>query len=195
MKQQSDTVKKQTLYIAVAAALLIGFLGGVMYSAFQTPSTTTTAATDREHNHDGRQEVIDALIKQTNEQPDNGEAWTQLGHAYFDSDRYGEAIQAYEKALTIRPGDTNVMTDLGVMYRRNNDPQKAVDTFDKVLQRDPRHQQARFNKGVVLLNDFNDKEAAVAEWKKLVAMNPMAKAPSGTPLSEIIEQIEKSNTQ
>lgn len=190
MKETSNSVKKQTLYICIAASLLVGFLGGVMYSAFQTPAPGINNAA--EHNHDDQQAVIASLVKRTQDQPDDSEAWTQLGHAYFDSDQFANAIEAYQKSLAIQPGNTNVMTDLGVMYRRNGQSDKSLATFDKVLKMEPGHEQARFNKGVVLLNDFNDKPGAIAQWKRITQINPEAKAPSGALLSDIITQIENS---
>ena len=188
MPATGSQVKKQTLYISIATSLLIGFVCGVLYSALQTPPSTSSS--EAEHTHDQATAAIQGLEKQTQDNPNNSQAWVKLGHAYFDSDQPGNAIKAYEKALQLIPGDINVMTDLGVMYRRNSQPKEAIATFDKVLQQDPSHEQARFNKGVVLLSDLNDKKGAIAEWEKLVAINPFAKTPSGTTIKEIISQVE-----
>jgi cytochrome c-type biogenesis protein CcmH/NrfG len=189
MPPTGSHVKKQTLYISIATSLLIGFVCGVLYSALQTPASMS----EEEHNHDEATAAIQALEQQTQDTPDDSQVWVKLGHAYFNSDQPDNAIKAYEKALELIPGDINVMTDLGVMYRRNNQPKVAIATFDKVLQQDPNHEQARFNKGVVLLGDLNDKEGAIAEWKKLIAINPFAKTPSGTTVKEIISQMENQS--
>ncbi len=188
MPTNSNFVKKQTILIAVALAFGVGFFSGIIYSVYKSPAD--------DHNHAPAAEnsasaTITALELETQTNPDNDQAWVQLGHAYFDSEQFQKAITAYNKSLELLPGDTNVMTDLGVMYRRNGQPEIAIATFDKVLELDPGHEQARFNKGVVLLNDLNDKEGTIAEWKKLVEQNPFAAAPSGTLLSEIIDQISQ----
>lgn len=192
MDQSSDYVKKQTLYISIGAALLIGFLSGVVYSVYNAPAFQNQAASDP-HDHEQETSVIPSLELETQKNPDNVQAWVELGHAYFDSEQPAKAITAYEKALTILPGNTNVMTDLGVMYRRNGQSDKAIATFDAVLKLTPEHEQARFNKGVVLLNDLNDKQQALAEWRKILESNPAAKAPSGAPLGELIKQIAESS--
>ncbi|MBM9510873.1 tetratricopeptide repeat protein [Desulfogranum marinum] len=186
MSQKGSQVKKQTLYISIATSLLIGFVCGVLYSALQTPSLMST----EEHTHDQATAAIESLEQQTSNNPDDREAWVNLGHAYFDSDQPSNAIKAYRKALELMPGDMNVMTDLGVMYRRNKQPKEAIAIFDKVLQQDPNHEQARFNKGVVLLSDLDDRKAAIVEWKKLVVINPLAATPSGTTVKELILQLE-----
>lgn len=184
----ATTVRKQTLYICIIVALLIGFVGGVLYSAYQTPTAPPQAQTAN-----NKEEIIASLELQTQKNPNDAGAWSQLGHAYFDSDQPQKAITAYEKVLELTPSNINVMTDLGVMYRRAQKPEQAIAIFNKVLELEPGHHQARFNKGVVLLNDLNDKQAAIAEWNKLVQLNPEAKTPSGSLVKDIIKQLEGQN--
>jgi cytochrome c-type biogenesis protein CcmH/NrfG len=182
-------VKKQTLYLAVVAALILGFLGGVIFSVYRAPAISS-APQEEAHDHEAAK-AIATLEKATRDKPGDGQAWVQLGHAYFDSGQAKQAIEAYNKALELLPGDLNVMTDLGVMYHQDTQHQKAIDIFNQVLKIDPKHQQARFNKGVVLLTGLNDRKAALAEWKTLVQYHPMAAAPSGKPVRELIDQMEK----
>ena len=121
--------------------------------------------------------------------PTNVEAWTRLGHVYFDTNNPAKAIRAYEKSLELRPDDPNVLTDLGVMYRRNGQPDKALAAFDRAIAVDPRHEQSRFNKGIVLRYDMNDREGAVKVWEELLAINPNALVPNGQPVSEAIKSL------
>ena len=124
--------------------------------------------------------------------PDNIEAWTQLGNHYFDTGNFAKAINAYNKSLALNPNNANVLTDLGVMYRRNGNPVEAVASFDKAIAVDPNHQTARFNKGIVQLNDLNDRAGAIKTWQELVAIKPDATAPNGQLISEIILEIQKN---
>ena len=184
-------VKKQTLYLAIVAALIIGFLGGVVYSVYRAPA-------DNAQPHIAEQqkaaaEAIVSLEKATSDNPGNGQTWVELGHAYFDTGQAKKAIAAYTKALELLPGDLNVMTDLGVMYHEDKQHQKAIDLFDQVLKLDPQHEQSRFNKGVVLLTGLGDRKRAIAEWKTLVQYKPMAAAPSGAMVSELIKQLENED--
>jgi len=184
-------VKKQTLYLAIVAALIIGFLGGVLYSVYRTPADSGQPQTAEQQK--AVAEAIASLEKATKDDPGNGLTWVELGHAYFDAGQAKQAIAAYTKALELLPGDLNVMTDLGVMYHQDHQHQKAIDLFDEVLKIDPKHEQSRFNKGVVLLTGLNDRKRALAEWKTLVEYKPMATAPSGTLVSELIDQLEKED--
>ncbi len=185
----SGYVKKQTLYLAVIGAIILGFIGGVMYSIYRMPSLNG-AAEQAVHQHEIA-ETIASLEQATKDNPDNNQAWVELGHAYFDTGQAQKAIAAYTQALTLMPGDLNVMTDLGVMYHQNKQHQKAIELFDQVLKTDPQHEQARFNKGVVLLTGINDHDAALAEWKTLLKYHPMAAAPSGKLVGELVDHLEK----
>ena len=80
---------------------------------------------------------------------------------------------------------------MGVMYRRSGEPQEAVKAFDEAIKINPQHEISRFNKGVVLLHDLNDQEEAIKAWEALVALNPDVKAPSGTPVRELLKQFKE----
>ncbi|MBV5316689.1 MAG: tetratricopeptide repeat protein [Desulfobulbaceae bacterium] len=184
-------VKKQTLYLAMVAALILGFLGGVIYSVYRTPAgDMQPQATNQSQEATA---ALASLEKATRDNPSNGQTWVDLGHAYFDTGQAKQAIAAYVKALELEPENLNVMTDLGVMYHQDNQHAKAIELFDQVLKLDSKHEQARFNKGVVVLVGFNDRKRAIAEWKTLVEYHPMAAAPSGKMVADLIEQLEKED--
>ena len=192
-------IKKEWMYLYVAIALFVGFVGGVIYSAYRTPAVADNRQ-EAGHQHEtaaasAASPAITALEKATKDNPKDAQAWVALGHAYFDTDQAKQAIDAYNRALELLPGDLNVMTDLGVMYHQDNQHRKAVEIFDQVLRGNPEHEQARFNKGVVLLTGLNDPKAALAEWKILVRYHPMAAAPSGKMVADLIDQLEQETAK
>ena len=135
-----------------------------------------------------------ALERELAANPNNEVALVELGHAYFDTDQPLKAIESYNKALTINPNNSFVWTDLGVMYRRSGQPQKALESFDKAIALEPSQEQARFNKGVVLMYDLNDAQAALKVWEELLSINPAAKAPNNVLVADIIAQVKESLT-
>lgn len=200
--EKTSTITKETMIIIAVATFVIGFLSGIVFSVYKLgPASSTPQATssqpmlqtpagsglDEETNA-----AILALEREVTVHADNVMAWTQLGHRYFDTNQPGKAIKAYNKALELDPNVPDVWTDLGIMYRRNGQPVDALKSFDKACEIDPAHQQARFNRGVVYLNDLNDPQKAIEVWKQLLASNPEALAPNGQPLGELIKGIEKS---
>jgi len=195
---EGNFVKKETMLIVALIALVVGFLGGIFYSALQSGPTgrvqTTSAPPQQQQQQPpglSREQAsnILRLEQEVLADPTNVGAWTQLGHVYFDINNPAKAINAYEKSLELRPDEPNVLTDLGVMYRRNGQPDKALAAFDKAIALDPRHEQSRFNKGIVLRYDMNDREGAVKAWEDLLKINPNAMAPNGLPVSEAIKSL------
>ena len=136
--------------------------------------------------------VIPALEEKVAANPQDAEAWARLGHGYFDSDDPANAIRAYKKSLGLKPGNANVLTDMGVMYRRKGNPQEAIRCFDKAIEIDPKHRQSRYNKGIVLMHDLKNPEAAIKAWEELVNIYPDTKNQEGIPLKEAIEKFRSS---
>lgn len=189
---EGNFVKKETMFIVALITLVIGFLGGVFYSALQSSGPPQPQQQQQQQQSGMTNEQARAILSLEQEvaaNPSNVDAWTQLGHVYFDTNNPSKAIRAYEKSLELRPNDPNVMTDLGVMYRRSGQPDKALEIFDKVISIDPSHEQSRFNKGIVLRYDMNDREGAIKAWEELLKLNPNAQAPNGIPVSEAIKSL------
>jgi len=188
--KKSGYVKTQTLMFAVFVSFFVGFFAGIVLTILKTDHVPS--GTPQQGNPQQRREAHAAQIQQleqeTSANPKNIGAWIQLGHLYFDTDQYGQAIGAYRAALEQDPANADVWTDLGVMDRRNKQPREAIQSFDQALQVDPRHQIALFNKGVVLIHDLKDNAIGVEAWSRLVAINPQASAPSGEPISNLIRK-------
>ena len=142
-----------------------------------------------------RPDMIASLEDETAKNPQNTKAWVQLGNEYFDSSQHEKAIWAYQKALELDPNNANAWTDLGVMYRRSGKPQEALQAFDKAIEVDPNHEPSRLNKGIVLLHDMQDFDGAIAAWEGLLAVNPVAMAPTGRSVDEMIQQMKKQRDE
>ena len=201
MSKQKETngqyVKKETMLVVALVAIIVGFLGGVVFSAYNSspglnvPAGGLSGQASQEQNISNKlTPEINDLEKELSLNPENIETLIRLGNLYFDTDQHGKAIMAYNKALELNPGNPNVLTDLGVMYRRKGQPLEAIKAFDKAIKIDPRHEASRFNKGVVLLHDLNDSEGAIRAWEELVEVNPFAKAQGGGLVVELIEKIK-----
>jgi cytochrome c-type biogenesis protein CcmH/NrfG len=187
-KAVSGYVKTETMLVVMLIALGVGFLGGVTLAVYKSSAKNMPAA-GMSQDPDRRQ-MAQALEDEVQQRPDNEGAWVQLGHIYFDQNQHAEAIRAYEKALELNPNNADILTDVGVMYRRDGQPRKAVEAFDKAAALDPKHEPSRFNKGIVLMHDLKDQPGAVAAWKDLLAVNPLAQAPNGQTVDELVQHYE-----
>jgi len=168
-------MKKETLLLVVIV-LIVGVLVGILVSktgkgpgkTAQAPSAPPQAAAPVVN----RQQTIQMLEGLVAKDPTNRNAWTELGHNYFDSDQPVKAIEAYDKALALGPDDPNVLTDQGLMFRRLGQYDRAIENFSKANAIDPNHPQSLFNMGVVYRYDLQDFRKAKEAWSKYLALNP-----------------------
>ena len=198
-------IKKETVVMLTLVALVIGFFGGITFSVFKSPTSPQQLANVQQpaqHPQENAQAQANAAAKEkqileiekelaTN--PKKTEAWINLGNLYFDTNQFEKAVKAYSKSLELKPDNPGVLTDLGVMYRRLGKPNDAIAAFEKAFQVDPKHEQSRFNKGVVQIADLNDRAAAIKTWEELLQINPFSQAPNGQLLKDILEHVKKTS--
>jgi len=120
---------------------------------------------------EGRVQALTTIITSD---PTNAGAHVQLGNAYFDAERYPDAIKYYEQALAIDPKNVDASTDLGVSYYYSNRADEALEQFDHSLSLDPNHTKTLLNQGIVLAFGKQNLEAAAESWTKVVAIAPQS---------------------
>ncbi|MGD8740061.1 MAG: tetratricopeptide repeat protein, partial [Desulfobacterales bacterium] len=192
---QGQYVRKETFLMVSLLALAVGFFGGVVFTVFKSDSKAPVASAPAQMGAPapapGDSDRVAALERQTQADPGNVNAWTQLGNAYFDAQQYEKAISAYRKSLELNPNNANVWTDLGVMYRRAGNPEEAIKAFDQAIAVDPKHEVSRMNKGIVMLHDLNDFDGAIQAWEGLLEVNPVALAPNGVSIDQMVTELKK----
>lgn len=164
----------QNKAILVGGGFIAGLVVGVVIMNF-TGSTGGGRVSDAPAPITGGQQQGPDRVKLTREiaqaeeivrkDPQNYQAWVQIGNDYFDLGEAQKSIDAYQRALAIKGDDPNVLTDMGVMYRQVKDFPKAIAAFRKAAAVGPNHPQSRMNLGVVLMHDVNDKPGAIAAWE------------------------------
>lgn len=198
MTTTEKMVKKETLLIAIAISLLLGFLTGTIFTTYKLgPSKNTASQPDNGHEQQGitlnneQSKAIAALETEVEKNHANGDAWNRLGNLYYDTNQFKKAITAYTHALDLVPANADILTDLGVMYRLDKQPDKAIESFDKAIQINPRHEPSRLNKGVVLLYDLGRIPEALQTWQELLGVNPNAMTANGQSVRDLVADVTK----
>lgn len=188
----SNKAKIKHSAVGIIISLLIGFVGGVVFSAYKTPDILSqipgnqeTARTDEEVARH-----IKHLEDKAAENDQDATAWTELAHAYFEANAFEKAIQAYQRVLALTPDNADIYTDLGVMYRRNKQPQEAIKAFEKAIELAPTNLHALFNVGIVLFHDLNDKEGAIKAWEKVATIEPDYQLSTGQTIKQLLANVK-----
>jgi cytochrome c-type biogenesis protein CcmH/NrfG len=202
-RTETKHVRMEITVIIALIALVVGFFAGEIFDLSKSsrptipvqPSPPARQPSQMPSLTPQQGRRIFELEREVASNPGNAEAWTELGHVYFDGNDVKQAIRAYKKALDLNPYDADVWTDLGVMYRRNKQPLEAMAAFNKAADIDPRHEQSRFNKGIVLMHDLDDREGAIKAWEELLKVSPNAKAGMGQSVREMVEGLKKEQKE
>jgi cytochrome c-type biogenesis protein CcmH/NrfG len=122
------------------------------------------------------QEMADAqaapLLDKLKSDPGNPGLLTSIGNLYYDAQRYPIAVDYYARALKARPSDAAVRTDMGTAYWYMGNAPAAIVEFDKALIYEPDNPNTLFNRGLVKWKGKTDGAGALADWEKLLAVNP-----------------------
>jgi cytochrome c-type biogenesis protein CcmH/NrfG len=135
-------------------------------------------------------EEIRQLEQLARQSPKSAEAWTMLGNALMDSNRFAEAADAYGKSLDLEPKNVNVRVDRGTCLRNMGKPKEAIEEYRKALKIDPNHVNANRNTGVVLTYDLNDKKGAIKAFEKYLEVAPMA--PDAAQIRQLVQELKAS---
>jgi len=197
-------MKKETVILYVAIALVVGFVGGVTIGILwvtrgaekpamvQKPQMTPPPAPMQAPPGRDFVEVaskIQTLKEIVTKDPKNLPAWVELGNLYFDSHQPKEAIEAYSQYLKVKPDHPDIRTDMGIMYRELRQFDRAIEEFKKAAQSDPKHANSRYNIGIVLLHDKQDINGAIKAWEDYLKVDP-----NSEKAQRIRAQIEKMKT-
>jgi len=155
------------------AFVVLGTLMAVSVVAASLGLGTGNTASQQASDEADIEQVVAPLLERLQQNPADEAAMVALGNAYYDSDRWEEAVPWYEKALQATPENTDVRTDLGTAYFYSGDLAKAKEQWSKVLEQDPDKVQAHYNMGLLYLHQSPaDTESAAREWETVIKLAP-----------------------
>jgi len=116
-----------------------------------------------------KHEALTALERLVEQKPDDVRALVRLSHAYTDSDRVPEAIDAAERAAALAPADAQVFTLLGQLYLRLGDNGLSVERCRRAIRLDRNAQAAYVTMAdaLLFLGRQDDSHAAIIEMERV----------------------------
>ncbi len=172
--------------LAAVVCLMVGIAGGwwmgglpatrlaltQQAQAVSAPVPSATAVTPR----DEAAAQAAPLLKRIESNPQDVEALIGLGNVYYDARQYQPAIDAYSRVLVLRSADASVRTDMATAYWYLGNTDRALAEFDKALASAPDNPNTLFNRGLVRWRGKQDSRGALADWRKLLAIDPSYEA-------------------
>jgi len=120
----------------LSAVLLLVFLQGSAVAQAQAPENLEEAAiTAAEAGDYPKAEALWKKLLELN--PQDADAYYNLGVTYGLSGRLPEAIATFTHYLTLQPNDPGAYNNLGAAYFRQGDWAQAAANYEKALALDP----------------------------------------------------------
>jgi cytochrome c-type biogenesis protein CcmH/NrfG len=144
--------------VPLLVGALLGFIVGYFAGGGRRPAPSSASAETETKSASG--DRFRQLRQALDRDPENPKLWTSLGNAYYDTDDWDHAIEAYEKARRRAASDPNLLSDLGAAYRNRGELKRALSLFEKARAADPDHWPSLLN--LVLCEAFDVRAAAAA---------------------------------
>lgn len=152
--------------VPVAATLLYLYLGSVQgLVAPPHPAADLSSITA-----DQFRDMTAKLATRMQQNPGDAEGWKMLGRAYRAMERYGEANEAYKKALELQPQDADLLADyaesLGLSGGRSlaGEPSRLL---DRALKIDPHNTKVLTLLGSAAF-ERKDYKSAIGYWETVL---------------------------
>lgn len=169
--------------IAVAAALALPVLAGLLYTQLGRPDLPDQPFAARERAPDDPERPsVDAMVARLEERlavsPNDLDGWLMLGRSRGVLGQPEAATAAYRKALELAPNDPRALAGLGealIVAAGGVVTPEAKTSFTKLLEVAPSEPRARYYLGIAAAQ-AGDNRQALEHWRALLAESP-AEAP------------------
>ncbi|NOX82434.1 MAG: c-type cytochrome biogenesis protein CcmI [Alphaproteobacteria bacterium] len=184
-KEAQMPLSRTSTALAIAGMVIAGGVG--LYAVKGSPSVPSTnhiaraaniqappKATSTTQPLNSVEGMVDGLVARLANNPDDVDGWRMLGWSYFNMDRYGEAADAYQRAVALAPDNVDYQSAYGEAMVRAagglvNDEALAV--FNTALALNAEDPRARFFKGLAL-DQAGDASGAISTWIEMVNSAP-----------------------
>jgi cytochrome c-type biogenesis protein CcmH len=168
--------------VPLAVVLMIGlplvatvFYGSTSNYPWNNPGLLGAAPGSHAQDGDSMDEVVAQLEERLRNSPGDFEGWRMLGRSYLVSNRFDQAVFAYEKASALTGGkNPEIELDLAealVLTEKPEAQEKAKGIIDAALAANESNQKALWYSGVLAAR-VGDDETAKARFTKLLESNP-----------------------
>ncbi|MFQ5963146.1 MAG: tetratricopeptide repeat protein [Candidatus Scalinduaceae bacterium] len=120
--------------------------------------------------------MLDKAIEEFKEvieiDPEDVNAYYNLGNAYVDKGMFNEAISAYKRAIEINPEFIDAYLNLGMIYLNKDLTDEVISLYKQALKHSPNDTFLYYHLGEAYA--YKERyQKAITEFKKAISINPM----------------------
>ena len=174
----ATTPMKASRATAVAVAVAVPLVAGLLYWKLGSPDAFSPIATPMDSAHQLGPEQVNQMVEQLTarlqKEPDNVEGWLILARTQYTMRNFTQAAAAYEKLVALAPDEPELLADYAdalAMSRNRDLSGKPTELINQALKLDPTQWKALAMAGTAAF-DRKDYKAAVDYWERLRASQP-----------------------
>jgi tetratricopeptide (TPR) repeat protein len=103
--------------------------------------------------------------------PQDSNAWFQVGYCYSSLGQYQDALEAFKQAIRIKPDYSVAHYNLGVTYGKLGLQQDEIESYKQAIRIKPDLAEAHYNLGVAYVN-LGRHQDAVESFKQAIRIEP-----------------------
>jgi tetratricopeptide (TPR) repeat protein len=190
--ESGDSIRTVKLGLISCLLLVVTLMSGCEgdnKDAAQNNTSNVTEPLSSQAWVDPKAARIDTLKARLFDDPNSELLLSDLGDAYFESQRFQEAIPIYEKAATINPQNPDVLNDLGLSYYYTGKAEQGLDTVNRAIEVDPAYKFAWLSKGFILTS-LGKHDEAITSLNKVKELDPGG--PQSRTADDFLKEIEIS---
>lgn len=190
----NDKAAGLSTWIMIGAGIIaLAAVGVTVMRSGDTPNIAENAIAAQNEASPPVGDVIAALEKKLQDNPDDANGWSMLGWSFFETQRFAEAATAMKRATSLDPDNAEYQSMLGealVLASAEGDiPADARAAFDQALKLNPKDPRARYFQAAAM--DMDGKhQAAINAWFALLKDTP-ADAPWAEDVRNVIRNVGK----
>lgn len=122
---------------------------------------------------EGKSEMAELYYKKSiKNDPENAQAYLQLGKIYYLKSNYEEALKKLKIAHDLDNKSINILFALAEVYRALKDSENALNFFNLIKKIDKKYSYAYLNTGNVYYSMLRDKENTILNWEEFLVLYP-----------------------
>jgi tetratricopeptide (TPR) repeat protein len=130
--------------------------------------------------------AIQLLREITTSEPDDFDAWNELGTAYFKQGNLKNADTCYQRALQLRPSAALFLLNLGKLQIARGKPEAALNTLLRVATIMPQSAQGQFYLGEAFLQTKKGSRALI-HFREALNLDPAGMAEAHLRLAALYQ--------
>lgn len=104
-------------------------------------------------------------------EPDSAEAYRRRGDALLELERYGEALECYDRAIAVKPGNARTYNNRASALKNLRRFHEALDSYERAIALMPGRAELHSNRGD-LLQELERFEEALDCYETAIALKP-----------------------